>query len=168
MELINTNLQTFEELINNDKFDFNYLSKNENDTQDLAFSLCKFLKNSDIIVLNGELGSGKTSFMQGVAKYFNIQDQICSPTFTIVNEYTTSKHQNIFHFDVYRLNDEIEFLDQIGTDYFSKGISFIEWGDIIQNILPKNTIHIDISKDLNESNTRHIHIWRQNYEHISS
>ena len=127
MEYTNNDLNKIQEILKNNNFSFNYLSKNEDDTKILAYAICKNLKNSDIIVLNGELGSGKTSFMQGVAKYFNIEDQICSPTFTIVNEYTTKNNKNIFHFDVYRLSDETEFLDQIGTDYFINGISFIEW-----------------------------------------
>ena len=160
MEYTNADLKKINELIKKYNFNFEYLSRNENDTQNLAYTICNNLQNSDIIVLNGELGSGKTSFMQGVAKFFDIENQIFSPTFTIVNEYTTSKKQSIFHFDIYRLNDEFEFLDQIGTDYFSKGISFIEWGNIIQNILPKNTIYIDILKDIDDLNTRHIHIWR--------
>lgn len=149
------------DILNQQNIDFTFLSKNEDDTKFLAYSISKELKKSDIIVLNGELGSGKTAFMYGIANYFNIEDQICSPTFTIVNEYITKKNEYIYHFDVYRLEDEIEFIEQIGTDYFQNGICFIEWGNIIKNILPKNTIYIDIKKDEKEYDTRHIHIWRK-------
>ena len=158
----NNNLSNhIDNLLNHPHIDFNFLSKNEDDTKFLADLISNKIKKSDIIVLNGELGSGKTAFMHGVAKHFNIEDQICSPTFTIVNEYTNKNNDYIYHFDVYRLEDEIEFIEQIGTHYFENGICFIEWGEIIKNILPKNTIYVDIKKDENEYETRHIHVWRK-------
>lgn len=116
-----------------------------NDTLDLSYEFAKYLKKTDIAVLNGELGSGKTVFMQGIAKYFGIENEVSSPTFTIVNEYITND-VNIYHFDVYRIDNEYQFIDTIGTEYFENGISIIEWGNIIKNILPKNTIYIDIFK----------------------
>lgn len=153
--------ENFSNILIEKQIDFKYISKNENDTKLLARNISKVLKKSNVVVLNGELGSGKTAFMYGVANYFNIEDQICSPTFTIVNEYTTKNNINIYHFDVYRLDDDIEFSEQIGTDYFQNGICFIEWGNIIKNILPKDTIYIDIQKDEKEYDTRHIHVWRK-------
>ena len=147
-------------ILKKDTFDFKYTSKNYNETEELAKCIAESLGDNDIISLNGELGSGKTVFMHGIAKYFNIEDQVYSPTFAIVNEYITNNNLKIYHFDVYRLNDEIEFLDQIGNDYFSSGICIIEWGNIIKNILPKNSINIDITKDENDENTRYIHVWR--------
>lgn len=150
----------FSNILANNKIDIEFLSLSEEDTKFLAFEISKNLKKEDILVLNGELGSGKTAFMYGVANYFNIENEISSPTFTIVNEYTSNETVNIYHFDVYRLEDESEFLDQIGTEYFENGISFIEWGNIISSILPKRTIYLDITKDDKEYDTRHIHIWR--------
>ena len=149
------------DILKNKNIEINFLSKNVNETKWLAFNISKMLKKNDIVVLNGELGSGKTAFMQGVSKFFNLEDQICSPTFTIVNEYSTPLGYPIYHFDVYRLENEIDFIDQIGTDYFQNGICFIEWGNIIKKILPENTIYIDIAKDKEEYDTRHIHIWRK-------
>ncbi len=143
------------------EFNICITSKSEKETKELAYIISKYLKSNDIVILNGELGSGKTAFMQGVAKYFDIEEQITSPTFTIVNEYLTKDNLNIYHFDVYRIEDEIEFTEQIGTDYFENGICFIEWGNIIQNILPKTAIHIDIQKDENDYDTRYINIWRK-------
>lgn len=143
----------FDENIN----ELTYISNDINDTTDLSYEFAKYLKHSDIVVLNGELGSGKTVFMQGIAKYFGIENEVSSPTFTIVNEYIT-KDVNIYHFDVYRLNDEYQFMDTIGTEYFENGISIIEWGNIIKNILPKNTIYIDITKI--DENSRKIYIRR--------
>lgn len=147
----------FENFFNENINELTYISNNINDTTDLSYEFAKYLKHSDIVVLNGELGSGKTVFMQGIAKYFGIENEVSSPTFTIVNEYITNDI-NIYHFDVYRLNDEHQFMDTIGTEYFENGISIIEWGNIIKNILPKNTIYIDITKI--DENSRKIYIRR--------
>ena len=144
----------------NIEFDYTYTSNSINDTITLAKEIAKYLKQGIVISLNGELGAGKTLFMQGIAEFFNIQDQISSPTFTIVNEYITNEN-SIFHFDVYRLENSDEFLDSIGTEYFSDGICVIEWGNIIQDILPKNTINIDISKDEIDENKRYLKLWRK-------
>ena len=81
----------------------------------------------------------------GIAEYFNIQQDVSSPTFTIVNEYITDK-LNIYHFDVYKIKSIEEFEETIGLDYFDTGLSIIEWGNIVKDILPKNTIYIDIEK----------------------
>lgn len=141
-----------------------YTSKNTDETVYLAKEVAKYLKPLDILVLNGELGAGKTVFMTGIANYFEIEDQISSPTFTIVNEYLSNlngKKTNIYHFDVYRISDEDEFLESIGNEYFSNGISIIEWGHIIQNILPESTIYINIEKDETDENIRHITMSRR-------
>ena len=90
----------------------------------------------DIVVLTGELGSGKTKFVQGILTYFGLESEISSPTFTIVNEYN-GQDINIYHFDVYRLEDSEEFFAMGGDEYFSKGICLIEWGELIEDILPK-------------------------------
>lgn len=147
----------FENFFHKETNEINYLSKNINDTLNFAYEFAKYLNKSNIIVLNGELGSGKTVFVKGIARYFNIEKEVVSPTFTIVNEYIT-KDINIYHFDVYRIHDEIQFTNTVGTDYFENGISIIEWGDIIKSILPKNTIYIDIQKI--DENTREIKIRR--------
>lgn len=141
-------------------FDKKYITKNTNQTKLLAKSFASLLSKNDIIVLNGELGAGKTVFMSGIASYFDIEDEVSSPTFTIVNEYSLKDNSKIFHFDVYRIYDSNEFLERIGTEYFDEGISIIEWGNIIKDILPKRTIYIDISKDEKDINTRIIRIWR--------
>lgn len=129
-----------------------FISKSEKDTIDFAYNLASKLHTGDIIVLSGELGSGKTKFTQGVLKYFGLENEISSPTFTIVNEYN-SANQNIYHFDVYRLSDSDEFYAIGGEEYFEKGICIIEWGEIIEDILPKNYIKITFSKD--DSNTEY-------------
>ena len=139
-----------------------YVSNSEQETLEIAQSFSKNLNYKDVVVLSGELGAGKTRFMYGIAKYFGIENRICSPTFTIVNEYKVNNMKNnidkIFHFDVYRISDSEEFEDTIGLDYFSQGLCIIEWGKNIQDILPSNTYYIDIQKDDENQNTRKIYI----------
>lgn len=141
-----------------------YISKSELETEEIAYEFAKTLSDDSIIVLNGELGTGKTKFVYGLAKYFNICNLVCSPTFTIVNEYpvASSKTVNkIFHFDVYRLTGPDDFIDSIGTEYFEKGLCIIEWGNIIEEILPNKTIYIDISYLASNDNYRKITIYKK-------
>ena len=134
-----------------------YISKNEQDTIQFARNYAKTLKPGDIIVLTGELGSGKTKFVQGILENFNLADEISSPTFTIVNEYT-SDNINIYHFDVYRLADSDEFYAIGGEEYFSKGICLIEWGELIEDILPKPYTKIVFTKKNDDTNCRELQI----------
>mgnify|MGYP005760813947 CR=1 FL=1 len=132
-----------------------YISKNEQDTIVFAENFAKDLKTGNIIVLSGELGSGKTKFVQGVLKHFGLEKEISSPTFTIVNEYT-SKDVNIYHFDVYRLEDSDEFYAMGGNEYFYNGICLIEWGELIEDILPKPYTKITFKKSENEFDYREL------------
>lgn len=113
-----------------------FISYNEDDTKKFASNFAKNLHKGDIIVLSGELGSGKTKFTEGILTYFGLENEISSPTFTIVNEYKNS-NTTIYHFDVYRLEDSDEFYAIGGEDYFNNGICIIEWGELIDDILPK-------------------------------
>ncbi|MDO4975290.1 MAG: tRNA (adenosine(37)-N6)-threonylcarbamoyltransferase complex ATPase subunit type 1 TsaE, partial [Alphaproteobacteria bacterium] len=108
---------------------FNLTSNSINQTMKIAKLLAKYLSNGDTVVLTGELGCGKTKFTEGFLSYFGLQDEISSPTFNIVNEYTTDLI-NIYHFDVYRLSDIDEFYAIGGEEYFEKGICLIEWGEL--------------------------------------
>ena len=115
------------------------VSSNLNDTLSFGKKLASKLSNGDLVVLSGELGSGKTKLTEGILSYFNLENEISSPTFTIVNEYIKNDI-NIYHFDVYRLEDSSEFYEIGGDEYFDKGICIVEWGEIIQDALPKHTI----------------------------
>lgn len=128
-----------------------YISNSDNDTQNIAVEFAKKLNNSSVIVLTGDLGTGKTRFVQGIAKYFNLEHEVCSPTFTIVNEYINNENNiNLYHFDVYRLSDSTDFMESVGTEYFGKGICILEWGEQIKDILPSSTIYITITKNLDK------------------
>ena len=132
---------------------FDYVSHSPEETMAFANNLASKLNCGDVVVLNGDLGSGKTKFTEGILKYFGLEDEISSPTFTIVNEYN-SKTFNIYHFDVYRFSDSSEFYAIGGEDYFSKGISIIEWGNIISDALPKEYIEINFEKTDENDNYR--------------
>ena len=119
------------------------ITKSEQETYDFAYDLASKVIDNSIICLNGDLGAGKTVFVRGFAKYFNIAET-SSPTFTIVNEYNGDK--TIYHFDVYRLNDEYDFYDIGGEEYFGKGICIIEWSDNIKEAIPENCMKIYINK----------------------
>lgn len=136
-----------------------FISQKEQDTIDFAENFASNLKVGDIIVLSGELGSGKTKFVQGVLKHFGLENEISSPTFTIVNEYNSEKI-NIYHFDVYRLADSDEFYAMGGDEYFSNGICLIEWGEMIEDILPKPYIKITFGKSKDNVNYRELKIER--------
>jgi len=141
-----------------------YISKSEKDTENIAYEFAKTLDNNSIVVLDGDLGAGKTKFVYGMSKYFNTENLVCSPTFTIVNEYPVPSNQEvsqIFHFDVYRLSGSDDFIDSVGTEYFEKGLCIIEWGKIIEDILPPHTIYIHIEHCLENDNFRKIKIFQK-------
>ncbi len=129
------------------------ITYSEQETKNIAKEIASKTANNSVIVLNGELGAGKTKFTEGFLSYFGLENEISSPTFTIVNEYKNEK-ATIFHFDVYRLEDVDEFYAIGGEEYFTKGICIIEWGDIIKEALPKHYITITISKDEQDTDKR--------------
>lgn len=136
---------------------YKFIAKSEDDTKNFAKKLATKLKPKDVVVLTGELGSGKTKFVEGFLSYYGLEDEISSPTFTIVNEYNKNGI-NIYHFDVYRLEDSSEFYEIGGEEYFENGICLIEWGELIEDALPKNYIHIIFKKDAANENIRILEI----------
>ena len=135
----------------------NYVSNSELETKEIAKKLASKLHVGDVVVLSGDLGAGKTKFTEGFLSFWNLENEISSPTFTIVNEHT-SGDVNIYHFDVYRLSDVDEFYAIGGQEYFEKGICIIEWGELIEDALPSNYIKVEIQKDESKENTRYIKI----------
>ena len=133
---------------------YNFISKSESDTLNFAKQLASKLDKKDIVVLTGELGSGKTKFTEGFLGFFGLEEEISSPTFTIVNEYNSQSGLNIYHFDVYRLSDTEEFYAIGGEEYFENGICIIEWGELILDALPKDYIHITFEKNPDNENER--------------
>ena len=133
------------------------VSKSENETIELGKKIASKLKKGMVIVLTGDLGSGKTKLTEGILTYFGLENEISSPTFTIVNEYYT-ENLNLYHFDVYRLSDIDEFYAIGGEEYFEKGASIIEWGELIEEALPQNYVKVSFSRNLENENLRKINI----------
>ena len=131
----------------------NIKSASSNETMNIAKIFAKHLSKGDTIVLTGELGSGKTKFTEGFLSFFGLEEEISSPTFNIVNEYSANS-VNIYHFDVYRLSDTEEFYAIGGEEYFEKGICLIEWGELVEEALPFEYIHISFEKPEDEPNSR--------------
>ena len=123
-------------------------SLREQDTYDLGKKLGESCKAGDIILLNGDLGVGKTIFTKGFGKGLGIEEPISSPTFTIMQIYEQGRLP-LYHFDVYRIGD-VEEMDELGYEeyFYSDGVCLIEWSTLIQEIIPDNAIEIVIEKDL--------------------
>ena len=128
------------------------VTNSEFETIELGKTIGAELQKGMVIVLTGDLGSGKTKLTEGILTYFGLENEISSPTFTIVNEYNTPKF-DIYHFDVYRLEDSDEFYAIGGDSYFDNGICIIEWGEIIEDALPSSYIKIDFERDFKNENT---------------
>ena len=127
-----------------------YISKNEKQTQEIAFEFAKTLTKGDVVILNGDLGAGKTAFTKGIAKYFNL-DGVTSPTYAYLNVYGDF----LYHYDCYRLSCG-EDAERLGlTDYFGgDNVCIIEWAENIEDVLPEKVKKVQIIKT--EENARKI------------
>ena len=124
-----------------------YKSNSPKETENIAKAFAKKLEKGDVICLSGDLGVGKTAFVQGLAKGLGIEEYISSPTFTIVNCY--SGKLPFYHFDVYRIGDSEEMFEIGYEEYvYGDGISVIEWPQLISDILPEKRYDIEIKKNL--------------------
>ena len=146
-----------------------FIVNNIDETTSLGYKIGTLVNSGDIICLTGDLGTGKTHITKGIARGLNITDIITSPTFTIVNEYNSGRLK-LNHFDVYRVSDPDEVYAIGFDDYiFSDAVSIIEWANYIEEILPKEYLHIHISKVINkEENYRKITItpYGEKYNYI--
>ena len=123
-----------------------YKSNSPKETENIARAFSKELKSGDVLCSNGDLGVGKTAFVQGLVKALGVNEPISSPTFTIVNCYEGTLP--IYHFDVYRIDDSDEMYEIGFEEYvYGNGISIIEWSEKIADILPENRYEIEICKD---------------------
>lgn len=130
--------------------------KNLEDLKCFAKKLAPLLTEGDVISLIGDLGAGKTSLVQFIAKELEVEDYVTSPTFSIINIYEGKYELN--HLDLYRLENEDELLQLDYESYFyPDGISFIEWAEKGGSYLPKEMIEICITKNLSDE-TRIIEI----------
>lgn len=117
------------------------ITSSSDETKSFAAELAKELKPGAVLALHGELGSGKTCFVQGLAEALGVKDIVNSPTYTIINEYRGRLRLN--HVDLYRVKSEAEVLAlELEELLEGDGITAIEWPEKAASILPQNTIHV--------------------------
>ena len=118
--------------------------ENEEKTREIGSKLGELLTPKSVICLIGDLGAGKTTMTQSLARALGVDDYITSPTFTIVNEY--EGNMPLYHFDVYRIGSSEEMYD-IGYDEYinSDGVCIIEWANLIEDILPDEYLYIEMN-----------------------
>ncbi len=116
----------------------NVISHSEAETLQLARKVGQFFKPGDVVVLTGELGSGKTVFVRGLVSMLGMDENIVSsPSYTLVNEYI-SKDKQLYHFDLYRMHDLSELQEVGWDDYLQRqGLIVVEWGEKANGYLPK-------------------------------
>lgn len=125
-----------------------YETNSEKETFELGKNLGEQAKAGQIFCLNGDLGVGKTVFTQGFAKGLGIEENVNSPTFTIIQVYEEGRIP-LYHFDVYRIGDPEEMYE-IGYEeyFFGEGVCLIEWSKLIEELIPEEAINMEIDKNL--------------------
>ena len=122
----------------------------QDETEKFGYELGIKAEPGQIYCLSGDLGVGKTVFTKGFAKGLDIDEHITSPTFTIINEY--HGRLPLYHFDVYRISDPDEMYAIGYEDYFfGDGVCLVEWSELIDELIPKEAMHINITKDVSRS-----------------
>lgn len=126
----------------------------------LQFAASQFVDNigsNRVFAFYGKMGAGKTTFIKAVCQVLGVHDVVTSPTFAIVNEYTSGQGDPIYHFDFYRVKNLVEVYDIGYEEYFYSGcLCLMEWPELIAEILPEDTVRVDIK--VNDDDTRIITI----------
>jgi tRNA threonylcarbamoyladenosine biosynthesis protein TsaE len=121
--------------------------KNLDELPDVAEKILNRINKNRIVAFYGKMGAGKTTLIKALCEKKGVTNKITSPTFALVNEYFTSQGEIIYHFDFYRVNKIEEIYDLGYEDYFYSGhYCFIEWPEPAKNLLPKETIKININE----------------------
>ena len=113
-----------------------------------------FLQHGNIFAFYGKMGTGKTTFIKSLCEELGVEDTINSPTFAIVNEYEDRDANTIFHFDFYRIKSIAEVYNMGYEEYFySNAYCFIEWPELVEELLPEEHIRVDITEEVDGSRT---------------
>lgn len=113
----------------------------------VALQLIQYKKQKNIICFYGEMGVGKTTFIKEICKNLLVDDNVSSPTFSIVNQYKTKENKIIYHFDFYRLETEEEAYDMGYEEYFFQNdLCLIEWPEKIEGLIPEDIIKVILTK----------------------
>ena len=128
-----------------------------NDLYSVAEKILPLSSEYKVILLEGEMGAGKTTFTKELAKAFNISDPISSPTYSLVNEYENQEGKIFFHFDFYRIKNEEEALEIGVEEYlYSGNVCFLEWSSRIPSLIPSK--HLVVSIEIKDPNSRNIKV----------
>lgn len=122
--------------------------------RDAAKEFVKNMGEGKVFAFYGKMGAGKTTFIKAICECLGVEDTVTSPTFAIVNEYSSQKvDYPIYHFDFYRIKKLEEVYDMGYEDYFyGGGVCFIEWPELIEDLLPESAVRVEIKE--NEDGTR--------------
>lgn len=122
-----------------------------------AKNIIKFGTDKKVWLFEGELGAGKTTFIKKICEIWQVQDNVTSPSFALINEYRNHKNEAVYHFDFYRLENEEEALDIGIEEYFDSGyLCLVEWPSKIKGIIPEN--HLMIRIVINADKSRSIYL----------
>jgi tRNA threonylcarbamoyladenosine biosynthesis protein TsaE len=133
-------------------------------TEELALQFSERLLPGDVVALYGDLGTGKTFLVKAICRFFKMNQEATSPSFTIINEYFNDKNLYIYHFDFYRLKNEAE-IQNLGLDefFYNDYICLIEWPDKVRNFLPESRWEVYLNFVDGEPEARNIRIERRDY-----
>ncbi len=124
------------------------LSSSPTDLSSVATALLLKYPNNRVFAFYGSMGAGKTTFIRELCRYLKVTDNVSSPTFSIINEYKTANGDSIFHFDFYRLSKAAEAIETGSEEYFHSGnYCLIEWPENVEELLPDNTVKVQIRAD---------------------
>lgn len=135
-----------------------YITHSPAETEAVGEALAKTLRPGTVLAFRGDLGAGKTAFTRGLGRGLGCTERVTSPTYTIVNEYTSGRLP-LFHFDMYRLRSSEDLFDIGWEDYLERGgVCAVEWSENVAEALPEDTVWVDLRRLEGEDNGRRITI----------
>ncbi|MDD6542596.1 MAG: tRNA (adenosine(37)-N6)-threonylcarbamoyltransferase complex ATPase subunit type 1 TsaE [Prevotella sp.] len=121
--------------------------KSLDNIQEAAKTFLQNMGNARVFAFYGKMGVGKTTFIKALCEQLGVEDVITSPTFALVNEYTSGKGEPIYHFDFYRIKKIEEVYDMGYEDYFYSGnLCLLEWPELIEDLLPEDAVKVTITE----------------------
>ncbi len=128
--------------------------RNLEDIDRAAGEFLEKIGDNSLVAFYAPMGAGKTTFTTAICRVLGVGDQVCSPTFTIINEYRSQQGESIFHFDFYRINKLSEAIDIGLYDYLDSGcLCLMEWPENIEELLPEETLKVTITVNPDQSRT---------------